>query len=384
MPFIFPLMVLALLVSVPCQAKAATSSLTHGKAKAFDIKFTSSFGVDSNPYRFSNQYQKDSREYLQQELSAKLWLSKHWHSKFTLKDVQYQHASHWADNQKVSGELAYRKGKKRQRSLFNLKYEQLDKTYVSRLSGGLSSYSGTKLNDRYDYQQLSTYWSQQRKATRSVDWLYKLEYRVKDYDDFSSINISNLDYQSATLTNGFRHKISKKLQHTISLKMGHRDYKDKRQKDINGKDIANSQLSYLDSTLGYEHLWQHSKRHKLSASLDYMLRKDNGSGYYDSHESTFKITSKYRLNAKAAFSAQYQYVDFSYERPSVQDTDSTTEEYSSHQQHRIKLNSRFNLNRYLPLNAQWLMAYEYVNEDSDKSQYTYKRHIFETGLRFKF
>ena len=384
MPSIFPTILLALLASTICHGKTATPSLTHKNANKVDIKFTSSFGVDSNPYRFSKLYSKDSREYLQQELSAKLWLSKHWHSKFTLKDVQYQQASHWADNQKVSGELAYRKGKKRQRSLFNLKYEQLDKTYVSRLSGGLSSYSGTQLNDRYNYQQLSTYWSQQRKATRSVDWLYKLEYRVKDYDDYSSIKISNLDYQSATLTNGFNHKITKRLQHNVSLKISHRDYKDKRQKDIKGEDISNSQLSYLDSTLGYEHLWQHSKRHKLSASLDYMLRKDNGSGYYDSREGTLKITSKYRLNAKTAFTAQYQYVDFSYERPSVQNTDTTTEEYSSHQQHRIKLNSRINLNRYLPLNTQWLVAYQYVNEESDKTQYAYERHIFETGLRFKF
>ena len=384
MPIIFPIIVLTLLVVAPCQAKTAASSLAHKNVKMFDIKFTSSFGVDSNPYRFSNQYSTDSREYLQQELRAKILLSKHWYSKFSLKDVQYQHASDWADSQKISAELAYNKGKKRQKSLFNLKYEQLDKTYVSRLSGGLSSYSDTQLNDRYDYQQLSTYWSQQHKVTRSLDWRYKLAYRVKDYDDFSTINISNLDYQSVTLTNDFSHKITKRLHHIASLKISHRDYQDKRQKDIKGEDLTNTELSYLDSTLGYEHLWQQTKRHKLSASWDYMLRKDNGSGYYDSRESTLKITSKYRLNAKTAFTAQYQYVDFSYERPSVQSTDTTTEEYSSHQQHRIKLNSRINLRRYLPLNAQWLMAYEFVNEDSDKSQYTYKRHILETGLRFTF
>ncbi len=384
MNYITPTLVLALFASAFCHAKAVSKPLTKDNSPLYDIRFTSTFGVDSNPYRFSSQYKKESAEYLQQELTVKLLLSKYWSSKFVMKGVQYQQASNWADNQKISGELSYRKGKKRQKSLFNIKYEQLDKTYVSRLSGGLSSYSGTRLNDRYNYQQLSTYWSQQRRTTRSIDWLYKLEYRKKDYDNFSSVGVSNLNYQSLALTNDFNHKITKRLQHEVSLKISHRDYQDKRQKDLKGDNIANTDLSYLDSTLGYEQLWQQTKRHELSVSLDYMLRKDNGRGYYDSRESTLKITSKYRLNAKTSFTAQYKYVDFSYERPAVQNTDTTTEEYSSHQLQSVKLNSQVKLKGYLPLNAQWLMKYQYLNDDSDKSQYAYERHIFETGIRFKF
>ena len=260
----------------------------------------------------------------------------------------------------------------------------MDKTYVSRSSGGLSSFSGTTLNDRYNYQQLSTFWSQQRATSRTTDWLYKFEYRIKDYEDYTAIGVSNLDYQLFTLTNQLDHKINKKHQQQVELKLSHREYKDKRQQDIEGNDIINSELTYLDTALGYEYSWQQKKRHNLAMSLDYVIRKDNGSGYYDSQKSTLKVTSKYRLNSKVSFTTQYQFIDFSYDRPSVKATDATTEDYSSHQQHRVKINSRFKLDRYLPITTQWLMGYQYVNEDSNTPQYTYERHIIETGLSFKF
>jgi hypothetical protein len=373
-------LIFSLVVPSLVQAK---NTLANKEKKHYDISFTSTLGVDSNPYRFSNQYSITKAQYLQQDLSAKFSLNKYWFSKLSLRDVQYQQQENWADNQKLIGELSFKKGKRKQKR-FNLKYEQLDKTYVSRLSGGLSSYSGSNLNDRYNYQQLSSYWSQKITAARHLGWEYKIEYRLKDYDDFSSIGISDLDYQSLSLTNEFTHKISKALQHQASVKLTRRDYKDKRQKNLQGNDEANTELSYLDAHFNYQHLWQQTKRHKLSMSLGYLLRKDNGSGYYDSAESTLKLTSKYRLSAKTSFSAQYQYVDFAYDRPSTQTSDATTEEYSSHQQHRLKLNSKVSLNRYFPVNAQWLINFQYIDENSDKSQYAYERLIFETGLRFKF
>ena len=384
MKYLTPFIIVALSASSFVYAKPPKDSLTNKGVTPYEIKYTSALGVDSNPYRFSDRYQKNEGEYLQQTLSVTFSLSDYWSSKFAVKDIQYQHASNWADSQKRLAVLAYGKDKKRQENRFNVKYEQLDKTYVSRLSGGLSRYSGAELNDRYNYQQLTSYWSQKKAVNRKTDWQYKLEYRIKDYDDFSSISISNLDYQSFAIGNQFHHKASKRIQHQVGLNLSQRNYKDKRQKDIKGKDINNTDLNYLDTTLGYEILWKQNKRHKISVSFDYLLRKDNSTGYYDSHESTLRLTSKYRLNTKASFSAQYQYVDFSYERPTVPSSDPTTEDYSSHQQHRIKLGNRINLKAYLPLNAQLLINYQYVNENSDKSQYSYERHIVETGLRFKF
>ncbi len=373
--------------------QASAASPTNNQDKPYQISFTSTLGTDSNPYRFSDQFKTQGKQsqFLEHSLTAKYSLLPHWRTQLSLTDTQYQQKQSWADQQKWSTSLFFKKLKKRKKKylgrnqrLFNLKYEQLDKTYVSRLSGGLSSYAGTLLNKRYNYQQLSTQYEQHINLSKRSQWQYELAYKNKDYENYANAGISDLDYQALNIENRFQHFLSKRQNQQWRLNLAHRQYDNKLQKNISGDDLKNTNLTYLDATLGYEHSWQSSKKHTASVSAEYMKRDDNSSGYYNSHESSITLGSKYRLANKSYISSQYQYTDFAYERPSVQTSDTTTQEYGSHQKHRIKLKGRVNLNPYLPLDANLLLAYQYEQVNADKSQYQYSRHILETGLKFKF
>ncbi len=373
--------------------QATALSSTKAKDKQYHVSLTSTLGVDSNPYRFSNQFKSkiEQTQFLEHQLTAKFRLLPYWRTQLSLTDTQYQQNQDWADQQKWSTSLFFKKSQKRKKKyqgrnhrLFNLKYEQLDKTYVSRLSGGLSSYSGTQLNNRYNYQQISTQYEQHINLTKKSQWQYELGYKHKDYEDYASLNISNLDYQAMNIENRIQRFMSKRHDQQWRLNLAHRQYANKLQKSIKGDDLAGTNLTYLDATLGFEHSWQASRKYKLSVTSEFMKRADNGSGYNDSHESTLTLASKYSFATKSYFSTQYQYTDFTYERPSTQISDTTTQEYGSHQKHRLKLNGRLNLNKYLPLDAILLLAYQYEKVDADKAQYQYSRHILETGLKFKF
>ena len=388
---IYVLLVSLLGIFIINQASAASPA--NGQIKQYQVSLTSTLGLDSNPYRFSNQFktQSEKTQFLEHRLTAKYLFSPYWRTQVSLTDTHYQQSQNWGNQKKWSASLFFKKLKKRKKKylsrnqrLFNLKYEQLDKTYVSRLSGGLSSYAGTQLNKRYNYQQLSTQYEQHINLSKKSQWQYELAYKNKDYENYANAGISDLDYQALNIENRFQRFISKRQHQQWRLNLAHRQYANKLQKDIKGDDIKDTNLTYLDATLGYEHSWQSSRKHTASVSTEYMKRDDNGSGYYNSHESSISFHSKYRFTGKSSFSSQYQYTDFAYERPSTQLSDTTTEEYGSHQKHRVKLKGRININRYLPLNAMLLLDYQYEQVSADKSQYQYSRHILETGLKFKF
>ena len=388
---IYVLLVSLLGIFIINQASAASPA--NGQIKQYQVSLTSTLGLDSNPYRFSNQFktQSEKTQFLEHRLTAKYLFSPYWRTQVSLTDTHYQQSQNWGDQKKWSTSLFFKKVQKRKKKyqgrnqrIFNLKYEQFDKTYVSRLSGGLSSYAGTQLNKRYNYQQFTTQYEQHINLSKKSQWQYELAYKNKDYENYANAGISDLDYQALNIENRFQRFISKRQHQQWRLNLAHRQYANKLQKDIKGDDIKDTNLTYLDATLGYEHSWQSSRKHTASVSTEYMKRDDNSSGYYNSHESSITLGSKYRLAGKSYISSQYQYTNFAYERPSVQTSDTTTQEYGSHQKHRIKLKGRVNLNQYLPLDANLLLAYQYEQVNADKSQYQYSRHIVETGLRFKF
>ncbi len=353
------------------------------QAKGNDFSVTTMLGTDTNPYKFSEQYPVATSQYLDLNLKGKLYISKRWASELQLQTRQYQQDGNWADKQKSSIALQYKGRSKKRPSAFEMRLEQQNKTYVSRLSGGLSTYSGESLDDRYDYTQLNLKWQKQIKLGRTLAWEYKTQFKQKNYQDFNSLNITDLDYRTVTLGNVFEHKINKRQKDEFSLELSYRLYTHREQVDIKGDDIANTQLGYFDAAVAYEHTLKTSKRHKLAMTLGYEKRIDNGSGYYDNHRSKVELQSRYRFGGEGSLITSYQFSDYAYERDSNQSQTGTTDEYSANQKHQLKLNGRVNLGAFLPMNGQWLIGYRFEQVTADKAQYSYERHQLETGLKFE-
>ena len=356
---------------------------TVGQAKGNEISITTMLGTDSNPYKFSEQYSITTSQYLDLNVKGKVYLSKRWSSQLQLQTRQYQQNDDWADKQKAGIALQYKGRSKKNPSAFEIRLDQQDKTYVSRLNGGLSTYSGESLDDRYDYTQLKLKWQKQYKLSRSLAWQYETQFKQKNYQDFDSLNITDLDYRTLTLGNVFGHKINKRQKDEFSFDLSYRLYTHREQVDIKGGDIANTQLGYVDAALAYQYTLKTSKRHKLAMTLAYDKRVDNGSGYYDSHRAKIEFRSRYRVGGKGSLITSYQFSDFAYERESNQAQAGSVDEYSANQKHQLRLNGKINLSAYLPMNAQWLMGYRFEQVKADKPQYSYERHQLETGLKFE-
>ncbi len=354
-----------------------------GQAKDNEVSITTMLGTDSNPYKFADQYPIENSQYLDLDVKGKVYFSKRWSSQLQLHERQYQQSNDWANKQKASVALQYKGRSKKNPSAFETRFEQQDKTYVSRLNGGLSSYSGESLDDRYDYTQLTLKWQKQYRLSKTLAWQYLSQFKQKNYEDFDSLNITNLDYRIVTLGNVFEHKINKRQKDEFSLELSYRRFTHREQVDINGADMANTQLGYIDAALAYEHTLKTSKRHKLAMTLSYEKRKDNGSGYYDNRKGKIELQSRYRVGGKGSLITSYQFSDFAYDRDSNQSQTSTTDEYSANQKHQLKLNGKVNVSAYLPMNAQWLMGYRFEQINADKAQYSYQRHQLETGLKFE-
>ncbi len=358
------------------------SSLSYAKGAEYSI--TTMMGSDSNPYRFSEKYPTKSTNFLDLDVTAKWGLSKRWSTEMQIGARQYSHTDDWADKQKLSMEIQYQGRSKKHPSEFKVSVEQQDKTYVSRLNGGLSSYSGQSLDDRYDFTQLDVLWLKKRKLSSYYAWQYRIKFKRKNYEDFSAINISDLDYSALTLGSVIEHKITRNQVGEWALDLTYRAYSDRAQVSVNGDALANTQLGYYDSALQYAHTLKTSKRHKVIAKIAYEKRQDNGSGYYDTHKSTLEIKSKYRIAAKASFSASYQFSGYAYERASNQGQASTVEEYTANNKHQVKLTAKVKLKALGLMDAQWLTGYRYEQVSADKSVYSYERHQLEIGLKFKY
>ncbi len=354
-----------------------------GQAKGHEISLSIMLGSDSNPYKFADQYTVQASQYMNLDLKGKVYFSKRWSSILQWQARQYQQNDDWADKEKSSVGLQYKGRSKKRPSAFEVRLEQQDKTYVSRLSGGLSSYSGESLDDRYDYTQLNLKWQKQYNLTRNLAWEYEVKFKQKNYQDFDSLNITDLDYRILTLGNMFEYKINKRQKDEFSVDVSYRFYTHREKVDISGADIANTQLGYIDAALTYEHTLKTSKRHKLAMGLTYEKRVDNGSGYYDNQKAKIEFRSRYRLLGKGSLTTSYQFSDFAYDRESNQGQPGSTDEYSANQKHQLKFNGKVSLNAYLPMNAQWLMGYRFEQVKADKAQYSYERHQLETGLKFQ-
>jgi len=354
-----------------------------GQAKSNEISLTTMLGSDSNPYKFAHQYSVEASQYMDLDLKGKVYLSRRWSSVLQWQTRQYQQQEDWADKEKASVALQYKGRSKKHPSAFEVRLEQQDKTYVSRLNGGLSTYSGESLDDRYDYTQLNLKWQKQHKLNKGLAWQYEVKFKQKNYQDFNNLAITDLDYRTFTLGNVFEHKINKRQKDEFSANVSYRLYTHREKVDISGADMANTQLGYIDAALAYEHTLKISKRHKLAMALGYDKRVDNGSGYYDNQKAKIEFRSRYRLSGKGSLTTSYQFSDFAYDRASNQGQAGTIDEYGANQKHQLKFNGKISLSAYLPMNAQWLMGYRFEQVTADKAQYSYERHQLETGLKFE-
>ncbi len=351
-----------------------------------ELSLSALAGIDSNPYRLSELFIIDEAAFMKYKLKAKIPLSKNWSikAKGVLQDFD-DSAAQWGDNNNFDLRLDYRIGKAANRGGMHLTYREVDKTYVSRTKAVTSTYYGFPLDDRHDYKQMNFNAYKNFKFSKAFRNKIETNFRLRDYSDFDHPKITDYDYQSLIIANTLTHKISRKHKQVLRLSYEGRYFLDRVQKDNAGDNVENTELSYEYLAAGYQYQYKQTKRlsHKLFAEIT--SRTDNGSGYYDTFTSEVGLGSDYQWQKKSTFSLDYSYRDFAYlrepERIGALDLE---EDYTSERKHTLKLANVTHLPKWVNDKTYFEMEYKYVNADSNKQEYQYDRHIFQTGIRMDF
>jgi len=351
-----------------------------------ELSLSALAGVDSNPYRLSELFIIDEAAFMKYKLKAKIPLTKNFSikAKGMFQDFD-DSAAEWGDNHNFDLRLDYRTGKAANRGGMHLTYREVDKTYVSRTKAVTRTYYGFPLDDRHDYKQTNFNAYKNFKISKSFKNKIEANYRLRDYSDFDHPKITDYDYQSLIIADTLTYKFNRKHKHALRLSYEDRQFIDRVQKDSTGDNIENTDLAYQYLEAGYQYSYKQNKKLSYQFFAEAISRTDNGSGYYDTFTSEVGLGSNYQWQKKLTFSLDYSYRDFAYLREPERSIGLDLEEdYTSERKHTVKLANVTHLPKWVNDKTYFEVAYKYVNADSNKQEYQYDRHIFQTGIRMDF
>lgn len=353
-------------------------------ASDMDSKIIVETGYNSNPHRLNEQFEIQGASFVQLNASTEVTLLKPWTLSAAIKNESYD--TNTQDANETEWQLASKLkfGKASDHWGASASFSQRDKTYISRLKGGPSSYQGESLDDRYDYQQTGFKLFSKDKINKTFRNKITFSYDLKDYQDYDTINISDLDYQAYTLKERFDIIAHKKHRNRFHAGFTLRDYLNREQKDSNGSSISGSQLQYHYTFAGYEYRYKNKKSLTTRAGFDWEKRTDNSSGYYDSNAITANLAIDYHWNTHHNSEIGLKWRDFAYQRDIELTSSGEEEEFNSETRLQLNLNHYIKWPALLGKKGELALGYQMKNANANRSAYQYQQQIIHAGIKLKF
>ncbi|TQV84398.1 hypothetical protein [Aliikangiella coralliicola] len=298
-------------------------------ASSADLYLTGLYGLDDNPHNLS-----DARAPKQEEFAfADFKLSANYDRMFYAK--AYAKKAHYFNDERADwfkGELDLAfKSKfkiKKYRFRYKLSADHMvnDETYVSKVTGLVATFGGQSIADRYDAETTNYNGELSYKTKQNTTFKLKLQQRQKAYEEFTIAGLSNLDYDHNRIGFDIDYRPSDSGRFFLDTEVTQRDFVDRRAKDLQGDDIADSQLeyNYYGVKMGYVYRPDSSVRWRYS--FKYNNRRDNSSGYWNANASSISISTKYVLADYHILKGRLKYSKFTYENQLDQDTTGLDEE----------------------------------------------------------
>jgi len=353
-------------------------------AAELDSKVDIQSGYNNNPYRFNDQFTIEGAGFMRVKAQTELKVLKPWSISAALKHHGYEDTATAANKTEWQLASELRFGKASDHWGASMSFNHLDKTYISRLNGGPSTYQGQSLDDRYDYYQSSLELFSKDKINKSLSNRISLSYDLKDYQDFDNISISDLDYQAITVDERFDIITNKHHRNRFSLAFTLRDYLNREQKDANGNSINGSQLQYHYTFAGYEYRYKANKRFKTQLAFDWENRIDNGSGYYDSNAVTANLALDFSWNKHHNSKMSLKWRDFAYQRDIELTSAGDEEEFNSETRLQMRLNHNIAWPALLGPQGEVQLGYQFKSADANRSAYQYQQQIIHGGIKLNF
>lgn len=341
---------------------------------AFELDLELSPGYDDNPFKLADHLHPDGGWYTDVEVKAKQQFED-FRIRGKVAHRAYENNLDDADETTVTLDARYKKnytisGKKAFSHLI-VSYKDKNKTYVQRSTGQVGTFSGSRIENRYDYDA----WGAEAKtAVYFTDALrigLEVNYLNKDYNDPNVVGLSNLDYDQVTFSNDWNYEITDNDDVEIVVEYARREYDDKREKDLSGSSIAGTDLEYdyYSGAIGYEHKFSSDFSMELKAS--YEERRDSGEGYYDTDEFKLGAEINYTISPSLELAAGVTYRDKDYVNEPV--SDEVDDVHPSTDGYTYKLHLEKDLGKVVEYPVAAFFGVQYDDYDSEDPNYEYDR-----------
>lgn len=345
-------------------------------------------GYDTNPFKLSDALPIDEAGFVETDLRFNQSLASGLSVDIRADLLVHGDIAEDADMTTLSGALEWEyegdlSGKKATYDA-RIRYSDQDKTYVSRTTGLRGEFGGEDITDRYDAS-----WFDGR-ARVDVDLREHLSLRVaiearnKEYEDYTAVGMSNLDYAQWSGTGTLRFRPDKQNDMKASLGYGLRTYDNRAGRDLAGATVAGSDLEYTFTD--FDVSWKHSLPgdQDIKTSYTFKTREDNVSGYFDTTTNAFALRYRKEVSDKQKLVANITYTDYKYDNLSALAIVENEEPVGPKDGFRVSLSYEYEL----PAagKSEWVMAagLSHADYDSPNPVYAYDRTRVWVSIEAKF
>lgn len=353
---------------------------------AVDMSVDGQGGFDSNPHRLASKFDPGIEFFS----IANIELSNRFENGVSIKG-RSRHAFYPDDDRGDSSntklELGYRSKFELGENKFDYKlstdWTDRNKNYVSRTTGEDATFAGESIVDRYDYVSGNLNAEVSFRSKQKTRFRLSYQRRNKDYESFSIPGLSDFDYSHDRYKFDVEFRLAKEHRLIAEIGQTDREYDDRRIDDINGNEIANTDLEYEYSEYLLGYVYRPDQDLKVRFDVSNSERSDNGVGYNDSTYDRVSISVRKQMNEHEMFNFSLAYSDYAYDNRIFDDPALVEDDTFDNEGYQVKLDYRKKLQLGGKENLSLIYSLQADDYDSSDTRYEYSRVLFSIGLKYK-
>lgn len=352
------------------------------------VTATINAGYDDNPFRLSDANNDDGGAFLDGELRLEKPLGNGFAIDARVRQIAYDGDGESPDRTIYSATLEYETDSelfgKSAEYLFHGRVAGTDRTFVSRNTGLIGEFAGVQVPNRFDYNSLELRGRVDLEMSEESTLRVQLDARDRNYEDYTGIGLSNLNYQQIYANAIWRYEPTKDNDIRVRFGGGFRSYDNREGRALDGSTVQGSDLEF--SFLNAEVSWKHdlNDENDIRLSYDFAAREDSVLGYFDTTRHRAAIRYRYRPNRKNRLAAQLEYSDFNYDNISAESIINNEENVGPND----GFNASVSYERRLSENEGrdvWLKtSIAFDDFDSPNTNFEYERGVFQVGIVVEF
>ena len=353
-----------------------------------EVTATVGIGYDDNPFKLSDANNDDEGALLDAGLRVEQSLGGNFALDARVRHIVADGGSEDASRTTYSAILEYETDSelfgKPAELLFHGRVAGMDKTFVSRNTGSVGVFAGTQVPDRFDYTSFELRGRLDLDVSDTSTLRFQLDVRDRNYEDYTAIGLSNLDYQQVFGNFVWRYQPSDTHDIRLGAALGQRAYDNRQGRALDGTFVPDSNLDF--TFFNADASWKYDLNNKsdIRFSYRYNTREDSVGGYFDTTRHTGTLRYRYRPGRDNRFAAELGFTDFTYDNIPASAIINNEENLGPND----GLSGSLSYDRRLFENDDrdlWLetkIAYE--DFDSDNVNFVYDRSVLQVGLKYEF